>query len=875
MGVEEYERLRQQMIGEAVATYRDMPSRQAAITLHETLMEFYQTDRAAVFRRGLQESFRDEPGMLALLADRALVFGLTDEAEALYRQALDGDPQWPAAQLGLAQILIDRGELDDARARLRFLEQPGTGQVYPVEVLFPLAEAYQKAHRHEEALELLERLGRERAGVTEQKEFRKRVRKSEKALTKLGILERELDLTELAEDAAQPKPASEPLTSPLDVDKPLPRMPEPPTEDGVDGQDSTFDPDFGISSAPPPLPGSRAPEGGSSNLVKLVLGFGVVALLMIAAWGHNEWVRRNRTLHVVNDLGRPLQIQIDDQAPVTIEGLGTLTLAEGTHRLRTTGAWEDERTIDLETRFFERWSQQPVWVFNPGSLALLRESEITYSQNPEPIFWTYRYGEPFLAFEHVDYAFEPAPDELRVGDTNKSVTKVELVWDRDPDRHTEIFYAELNQADGVERAFRYAETRLDLRPDLIALLEAYWQLGFSADPGRVEAFLQRGLDERPVRVEWHLNYQSVSEVAGLDERMDDREEVVRGILQRHAELTRRYDQALANEPDNADLLFLRGARSLDQETALSYYQRAQQRDPRSPWPIRAQAQLAAAQGRWPEALDQFEQASRLGLHPIWMDGRFAEARMAAGQVGRVLSEAGRALDGDSPEIEDLYLLADAMAITGQTNSIVPEITRRISGMMGAGLPSETREFIRVVAQYQAGDLEGCLNSFEPRPEARIERLQIHAQAMLVLGRVAEARQNDAMSAAWDDPLQVLAASLAWSLAGELERAQEDLDLTLAMLPRYGVFGVELAELLGQEEPPTVEHVQWTTRQFANATQRALVLAILAERFPERRDAYHEAAEAYMIRRLAPYHLVRRALGEPEDEPGTPESNAEG
>ncbi len=93
----------------------------------ELLAQGHFTDALTSFRLAL----REEPDNVDALQQIAITYtrvGMLEEAVRNYRRAIELDPAACGAHYGLAFLLLQRGEIDEAAAHLRaFLAQPPGG----------------------------------------------------------------------------------------------------------------------------------------------------------------------------------------------------------------------------------------------------------------------------------------------------------------------------------------------------------------------------------------------------------------------------------------------------------------------------------------------------------------------------------------------------------------------------------------------------------------------------------------------------------------------------------------------------------------------------------------------------------------------------
>ena len=238
-----------------------------------------------------------------------------------------------------------------------------------------------------------------------------------------------------------------------------------------------------------------------------------LALLAAGLLINNEYIRRHRTIHVVNACGQPVQVRVDDGPPQTVASLGRLTVGEGRHRVRVSGPVEETRDIDVRAGFFDRWFGKPAWVLNPGGEAVLEDMTIRYAVSPQPP------GTPVDRREavrrapsrglRVRGAPEPTGSKERERAGGEGRTPVVAGAGRRgvPD----------DRAGGPPGGTRLRRAPPAPRPGAARPARVLPRHGTPEERPRVEAFLKSGLDRRPVPVLWHRAYQSFAEMNGQDD----------------------------------------------------------------------------------------------------------------------------------------------------------------------------------------------------------------------------------------------------------------------------------------------------------------------------------------------------------------------
>lgn len=455
---DEYEMNRQLSVSGALERFRSEQTPERGLEAHANLLGFHQHEQAKAFRDELLTQFPENAALCAALGEHLEQVGQFNEATEYFERAFKQQPELPQARVGMAMRRLGASELDEARELLNFLDQPGAGQVYSLLPLDRLAYRYQECAQHEPALEICGRLLSEYPSVGEDRQFRKFVQKSERAL----------------------------------------------------GLDESILPERKVSRFGVFNPWNNAFEPAQRWFAT---GGLVATLVLIGLAINNAYIHDHRTVHVMNAFPVPATVQFDDEPAQQVAGVVKVTLAEGQHHVRIAGPVEQELDIQISSGYFDRWWKSPVWIVNVGGGSALRSCRVTYAVNPQPPHCEWIVGQAFTSLPDVDYAFVDPPDSMRVEGKNPQIVKTVL---------SVASGAPANISQGIEtesppHAMAYAEAHLTQNPDDELLLASYSNLlEHEGVKSQGERFLKAGLHHRPVSVMWHRTYQHMLSETGRE-----------------------------------------------------------------------------------------------------------------------------------------------------------------------------------------------------------------------------------------------------------------------------------------------------------------------------------------------------------------------
>jgi tetratricopeptide (TPR) repeat protein len=397
------------------------------------------------------------------------------------------------------------------------------------------------------------------------------------------------------------------------------------------------------------------------------LGFGwpkyvaaAVALSLLALYlGSAIYRGQNRPVYLVNGWTKPYTVKVNGEDHQLRPGSAQkIEVPEGEVTVDWPAGGEGPQTMKIETSFFGRPFHRPVFVINPDRLALVEREEAVYAETPvEPDKAPeLRTGQVLYSFDGADYEFEPFPDTVPVKSGSRvHKTRVGLAATTDP--QARLLRALL--AVGPQEWPNYLKRLLRLDPDDTLALQFLTRM---IPPKEGLEILKPGLAARPIRVEWHRMYQTLTEVS--DPTKDLKPE---------------YRQLVEETKRGPDAVYLLG-RLEDGRAGEALYLEAARGTPPSAQACAGLSFRYLAQGEFDKAVQWGAKAAELNPADPLIRLRHVEALLAAGKYLDLL----KATNSATPSERTLFLrkrLAAHVA-TGEAGAAEAELNRMLAPRLG-------------------------------------------------------------------------------------------------------------------------------------------------------------------------------------------------
>lgn len=760
----------------AIETFRNQPTPASALEAHGMLLAFSKREEARTFREEVLQLFGDREDLLLGFAEQLDQLNSIEEATPYYERQLKLDANSPQARIGMAFRKINANNLDEARSLLKFLMHPGTSKLYNLGVLETLADCYQKSGNHDEALKIYQFLLQEVPAVGQIHSFRKKIVTSEKKSTG--------------------------ATSIL------------PTSDLKWWQ--VFVPS----------------HKGFSSAARFWAYTGVVtALVMVSALARNEYIRRHRTLYVVNNLSQNVSLFVGDKGPIQLGPLTHVTLAEGKHRIKTNLPHLKEDEIEVQSGYFERWWSKPAWVYNVAGAGAYAHINLVYSKIPRDPTHTLHIGEKIVNFPHIDYAFEDPPSSIKVKG-NRDVAKSALQIVTAPPK--EIVMTLFNQK-------QYPQV-LDITEGLLSSSTASFEFPTlyqraataSGEQQRAVQFLNQIMDGPPLNLECHRAYQDLLDTA-----------------QGHEKLVADYSARLKKTPQEGRLMYLY-ARLLDgtkEQTDL--FQASGKASPDLYWPKVAMSYDAVREGNWNASLEYLQEAEQRKAPLTLLVPLRHEALLGTGGAEELTKQYRQKDLLSDFGSQGVLLRADALVIAGRKD----EALRDFQSWMGSD-PKDPQvvEYLRTWIHYLAGEfqiVEKYLARARPDYGTSLKLPYTYATGKM---SILEAAPNLVQESedAWD----AVGVAICYELNNKKPEAEKWRAAAIKKLEAGSYDDSCVAKMLKSKEAPDYESLRQVT---VSREQRMLLLADAALRFPKLGPKVAPVLEKLCVSRKSPDPLIRRVL----------------
>lgn len=406
-----------------------------------------------------------DAGFLRALAEASEWFGVPTEARRAYEalQQLNPQPD-PKISRALGVLILKHGEPEEALLHLLPILEAGNAN--ELGLLFLTVEGLQAAGEHWRALELLDDSANRIEGLTQNKEFKRYHKLSEKN-----------------QDTGK-RIASKTLAA-----------------NTVKANESSW-------------------RFGFAKFVPIVVALLAFVIYISVAFVKGQW----REVWIVSGLSEPCNVGIGGRSmsllPLTPV---PVSLPEGdiTIRYNTPAGMVADQTVSIRTSFWGRPFDDSTFVINPDQLAFISVESVNYSVKPQNSggLYTAVAAKSLHTFKGIEYPFAPFPASISVKKySSKSRRRLGVEISTEPRERVAEWLRQL----GRNGTFELCKLGVQRDPSVRAYFDGL-RVGETLDEAL--AVLGPLLDRRPLAIEAHRAFQDISDLlhktTDLDKRYED------------------------------------------------------------------------------------------------------------------------------------------------------------------------------------------------------------------------------------------------------------------------------------------------------------------------------------------------------------------
>lgn len=376
-------------------------------------------------------------------------------------------------------------------------------------------------------------------------------------------------------------------------------------------------------------------------LVPLLIIFGILGNFGFKGFNAG----RAREVWLVNGSFTPYTVELNDKthtlAPLSHKQI-KIPMGEHAVEITDTVFPIENFTFNYQVPFTKRLSDTKTLVLNPDGLAFLVNQSLPYVEDGSLINYDVRYdyffGKQWYEISGIDYAFKEPPDSINL---YSAVEYKDHLFLLEADSYLDVLNVMPEDTDfAVIQDYSRRAVCFDPETDNGNVL-----LRLARGTNTLEnlTYLQQGLDQRPILLEWHRFYQTVMESEQPDYN-----------------LIPEYQSLVELEPNEPKLKYLLGRVTEDQAAAEALYLASEEGPGCGGYGYYAIAYGKICKCSFSDALTYAEKSMQ--QNPTHSDFAhvYTESRLANGRFEDILKEVRsnkelRPYDGDIVALEIRYL----------------------------------------------------------------------------------------------------------------------------------------------------------------------------------------------------------------------------